>query len=464
MTKGILTLPKRHISYLLKMSTRRFPSGFHNRAYRSDGGKGGKTETDEEDKRDELELLTAIDERITKALETRATKEELEAIRKDIPTEFKGMDIEKLRAMADDKTGAMTMLAAQGLELQRLKTQMASQPEDLSIRSQVAKWHEKNKEAITQIRAGKKQELPELEIRAVASPMSFVSVNATSSPYIGTTTIESGVNELVRPLPVFWDYIVKGRTNSNTYGWVNKTPTEGAASFIAPGVLKPGISFGLVAETSVAKKIADSAKTTTELLDDIDGMVTFIEQELKYQVMIKVNSELMVSPGSSVRPTGIQALSVAYTTATIKTINPTYMDAIRAVVGQMRSGWLTGDITVFVNSIDAANMDLSKAQDSGVYLLPPFSTANGKTIGGATIVEDNNVPVGSIQGAFLRFYRILIYKDFTVSWGWENDDFTKNLVTAIGEMRLHQFFNDIYNGAFVFDTFANVIAAITPAP
>ena len=419
------------------------------------GGGGG------EDKRTEAELLEKIQSKIDTALATRATKDELKAIKDSMKEEFKDVELIELRKMADAKDGVMVKLAAQGIELQRLQTRLDRQPEDLSVRSQVANWYEQNKTNITAIKNGTRQELAPLELRVVASPMSVVNVNAGSSPYIGRFQEEPGVNSLVRPMPVFWDFVVKGRTNSPTYTWVNKTTTQGAAAFIGPGVLKPGISFGLVAEISTAKKIADSAKATTELLDDIDGMVTFIEQELKYQVMIKVNQQLMTGTASSTNPAGIQTISTTYTLTTIKTTSPNYMDCVRAVIGQLRSGWLQGEITVFVNSVDMANMDLSKATTAGVYLMPSFVTADGMTIAGARVIEDNNVPIGYIQAGFMRFYRILIYKDFTVTWGWENDDFTRNLVTAVGEMRLHQFFNSVNTGAFIYDSFANVKAAIT---
>lgn len=175
-----------------------------------------------------------------------------------------------------------------------------------------------------------------------------------------------------------------------------------------------------------------------------------------------MNEQLMVGTSSSTNPAGIQTLSIPFPAGTgLVTTNANTMDAIRAVIGYMRSGLLVGAITVFMNPIDTANMDMAKATSSGVYQIPPFVTASGRQIAGATIVEDYNIPVGSFQAAFLQYYRILIYKDFTITWGWENDDFTKNLVTAVGEMRIHQFFNDIYTGAFIFDTFANVIANIT---
>lgn len=414
----------------------------------------------EGDKRTQEELLSAIQGKIDTALATRVSKEELKVIADAQKEALKDVPLDALRAMADDKTGVMAEMSKLSMELTRLKATMAVEKVDMSVRGQIAKWQTDNKDAIAKIKSGVKAELPELNIRLVASPMSVATVNVGNSPYIGRVESEGGLNEFIRAVPSFWDFIVKGRTNSPTYTWVNQTNPEGAAAFIGPGIAKPGISFQLVADISNAKKVADSAKATTELLDDIDGMKTFIEQELRYQVMIKVNSTLMNSVGTSTVPTGIRQLSGLYTLTTIKTISPNNMDAVRAVIGQLRSGFLQGDITVFINSVDAANMDLAKAV-GGVYLLPPFVTSDGRTISGARIIEDNNVAVGFLQAGFMRYYRVLIYKDFTATWGWENDDFTKNLVTAVGEMRLHQFFNQIHTGAFIYDSFANIKTAIT---
>lgn len=474
MTKAFLNFPKRKLSYLPKFSSRRFGGEaiqFRSSAYKEDG--------DPDEEAEKKALLKTIQDKIDAGLATRATKEELTAIQQAQATALQGVPLDALRAMADDKTGVMAKLAEQGLEISRLKAAgTANEQKDMSIRGQIKSWLEsKPKElggeravsdVVKNIMNGQKENLPALELRVAASPMTVATVNSGSSPYIGRVEIDSMANAILRYPNIFWDTVVKGRTGAPTYVWINKTNPQGAAAFIGPGVAKPGISLELVAETSIAKKIAASAKAGTELLQDIDGMTTFILEELREQVMLEVNSKLMTGTASSTVPAGIQTLSQAFAwytdaAANIRTTNPTYMDAIRAAVAALRSGKLTGDITVFVNPIDAANMDLSKAVDSGVYLLPPFSTSNGQTIAGARIVEDHNVPVGYFQGAFMRYYRVLIYKDFTVTWGWENDDFTKNLVTAVGEMRLHQFFNTIHAGAFIYDTFANVTTAITQA-
>lgn len=323
-----------------------------------------------------------------------------------------------------------------------------------TVKEQLQNWVTANKSALEAIKTGTKAELNPLVIK-VNSPMTPANTY-NSSAYLPIPEFQSGANEIVRVKPTFWDYIRKGRTSSAAYVWINKKNPLGAAGFIGPGVAKPGVSFEIATEVSNAKKVAVSEKCATELLQDIDGMASWIEQEIAYQLKAKINTTLMSGTASSTVPAGIQTISVAYSLTGVSTTDPNNWDAIRAVVAQLTSGNLVGAVTVFVNPVDKANMDLTKAQSQGQLFNPGDS--------GALIVEDNNIPVGYFQAAILDYYKILIYQDFALTWGWENDDFTKNLVTAIGEMRLHQFFSENHTGAFIYDTFANVKTAITAAP
>jgi hypothetical protein len=96
-------------------------------------------------------------------------------------------------------------------------------------------------------------------------------------------------------------------------------------------------------------------------------------------------------------------------------------------------------------------------------MLPPFTSADGRVIAGVQIIEDNNIAVGNLLVGDMSKYRILMYQDFFVQFGWENDDFSKNLVTIIGEMRFHQFYSSNDTGAWIYDTFANIKTALEPA-
>jgi HK97 family phage major capsid protein len=334
-----------------------------------------------------------------------------------------------------------------------------------SIRTQVVNWQKRNKEVIAKIKGGQKaalNDLEPLEIRAANSPMTPANTISDTISINPGAALRQGADifDLRRVSPTFFDYLPKQKTNLETYPWVNKKvpASSGAAGFIGPGVAKPGVSFTLEVEKSNAKKIAVSLKTATELLDDVDGMVGFIEDELKYQLKIEANTKLMTGVESSTVPAGVQTFSLGFTTSGLSTVNPNEWDCCRAVVAQMRKAFINGPIVIFLNPIDTANMDMSKAVSQGTYL-----GLNVRQVPGALIVEDYNITAGYLQAIAIDCLKTKIYKDFGMSWGWENDDFTKNLVTVIGEMRLHSFHSENDAAGFVYDDFADIKSQIAAA-
>jgi len=458
MKKGTIVFPKQR-GNLPKMNNRNFPHMRHEfmgAAYKSDGG------DDEDDDEDEIaerkRLLKKIKAQTDEQLESRASAKEFNVLRdalKDLP-------IADLRTIADPNNGAMALIKKMGEDINDVIEQMKQRGgEDMSVRSQVTKWQENNKEAIAKIKGGTSAELKPFVLDTRAAATMTVGANLGGSAYLPQPAYAAGLNDIVRVVPTFWDYIKKGRTKSAAFTWVNKRNKQGNAAFVGEGAAKPPISFELGTEISNAKKIAASLKASTEILDDIDGMETFILEELRYELSDVMNKTLMTGVLSTTVPAGIQTISGQFTQTGLETPNPNNFDAVRAVVAQLRMGNFRGPITVFVSPIEGANMDMSKAVSQGQYILPPFSTSDGKNIAGATVVEDNNVPAGYMQAAVLDLFKVLIYQDLTIKWGWEDDDFTKNLVTVIAEMRIHSFHSENHNGAFIYDTFANVKAAIS---
>lgn len=427
--------------------------------YKTDGGDGGGDETEEE------KLVKQIEQRVAALLKDKASAEELRQINETVGA-LKELKIEALRELVDPNKGALAMLANQGLEITRLKRELNKSDAPKGIRESVSEWIGKNKTQIENLRSGVQAQLGTLEIqvRSVNSPMTPANTIASGSSanVIGRIETAPGIVDLVRPDYTFWNTIKKGTTGSNVYHWINKKNPQGAAAFIAPGVYKPGISFQISAETSVAKKIAVNEKVAMELLDDVEGFSTWIEDELIYQLYQKASLILMDSVGSTTTPTGVKQLSVPYAGAAlgIKTKNPNNWDAIRACVGQLKAANFTkGGITAYINPIDMTNMLLTKANSQGQLFIPPAT--------GATVIEDNNIPVGTLQIGLFDYYKVLIYKGFTMSFGLENDDFTKNLSTVIAEMRIHQFMGENHTGCLIRDTFDNIITEITeaePAP
>lgn len=331
------------------------------------------------------------------------------------------------------------------------------EPEDMSIRGQVTRWVEANKQAIEEIRSGQRRDLPILEIRAAAT-MTVAGVNVGSSVFLPNAGVEPGINDLNRVKPTFWNRLRKGRTKLNPYVWINKTNKQGNATFIGEGVLKPLASFELTAESSVPKKVAERFKVSTELLHDIDGMTSFIENEARFEVETAANTASLTGTASSTSPAGITTIAAAFTTTAIDVQVANNYDAIRAAAAQLKMLNYDRDIVAFVNPVDGAEMDMAKGTD-GHYVMPPFATANG-VVKGVTVIEDSNIAAGFLLIGDMSKYHVLMYQDFHVAWGWENDDFSKNLVTMVAEMRFHQFFKANDAGAFIYDAFSDIKTAI----
>lgn len=372
------------------------------------------------------------------------------------------VDFTKLKELlGEDEKGIRSILKTQGEAINELKENGNKQPENLSVRAQIEKWAEDNKEALQKIKEGTKADLEPLHIRAVTSPM----LKSTQAPAPVPYYLDMGAEyiDLVRKKPTFWDRLRKGRTRLSSFPWVNKTNKQGNAQFIGEGVLKPLASFDLSPEVSNAKKVAEAMKMSTELLYDVEGFETMVRDELRYEVEMAANTAVLTGTLSSTSPAGVTTIASPYTLVGVETTNPNNADAVRAAKAQLVTLNFDRDIVAFINPIDAANMDLTKANDSGVYMLPPFTTADGRVIAAVPVIEDNNIAPGYLLIGDMSKYRILMYQDFFISWGWENDDFRKNLITVLGEMRFHQWSSANWAGAFVYDTFANIKTAILAA-
>lgn len=342
------------------------------------------------------------------------------------------------------------------------KMENAAKSEPTSMRDVIQAWKEKNQDSIDAVRTKTEQRnIPALEFRAVAD-LTAAKLNAGASAFFPNPGLQPGVVDLVRTQPTFWSRIPKRRTNLNPLVWTYKTNKEGAANFIGEGVLKPQVSFELATEQSVPKKVAERMRVSTEMLNDVPGLESLIRNEMIYEIEMHANEAVLTATASATDPAGITTLASAFTLTTIEAgTAPTYADAIRAAIAQLQSLNFTSNITAFINPIDAANMDLAKSSDDGHYLLPPFVSQNGMTIAGVPVFTDNSIPVGNLLIGDMSKYVIWMVEDLTVRFGLNGDDFSENMVTVIAEMRFHQTFATNHTGAFIYDAFADIVAAIT---
>ncbi|RZJ82899.1 MAG: phage major capsid protein [Chryseobacterium sp.] len=410
----------------------------------SDGGGGGNASPSVK------ELLEGIEAKLEKSLGAKAVdaaKAELKALSDKIAA-LEGKDnAAELKEIKDAALALKTQVDALDVKLQKGGK---GNSEDHPVLAAVKGLD------IKKLQSGESG-FQEVVVKA-ATPMTVGSVNNPTSPYIGSVEVVSGISrEPQGDLNILQDADTSG-TNAATIVWINKYGTEGNAEFIGEGDLKPLRSFKVKAETSNAKKVAVRFNVSTESLEDLDFLASEINSDGIDAVVRKTNDALLNSTGAGDEPKGITKYAGGYVLTTIKGEDPDNYGALRAGAAQVRSLKFRPN-RGYINPIDAANMDLKKGAN-GQYVLPPFTTADGRKIGSISLVETDEIPVGFFLIGDMKRFKIRPYKGIQVKAGYNGEDFSENMMTIIVEQRLHAYVNSIDTGAFVYDSFATVKAAI----
>lgn len=281
---------------------------------------------------------------------------------------------------------------------------------------------------------------------------------ANAKPAIDVLNVE--VDRTIHAAPeevnAIYPRLVKGSTASPNITWVNRVDPEGGAAFIEEGAMKPLKDWNYETETSVAKKVAVSCKVSTEMLSDAPFMRAEIDRLLRADLMAKVDEKLLTGTGTSGEIKGITVGAAGYTTSELddKVDNPNYADAIRAAILQLRMLNYTPNI-LFINPVDKAMIDLTK-DTTGRYISAELLAV----IRGLTIIETTRIEKGKFLLMDSSKWMVRPYEALRLEYGWENDDFRKNLVTVIAEMRLHSYHSEVDNGSIVYADFATVMAAL----
>ena len=230
---------------------------------------------------------------------------------------------------------------------------------------------------------------------------------------------------------------------------------DGGAGMVAEGALKPQTDFDLVEATKKVEKIAHFIKTSKEALDDIPALRGEINTELVEGINIKLDQQILSGTGVTPELTGI----LTYVTAPIVIAAPflasvplaNYFDVLKVAAATVAANGFVANYAV-VHPSDAAMMTMVK-ETTGGYINVQLAT-------GLQIIASASMTPGQfLVGDFTKDI-LGIREEINIQLGYVNDDFTRNLVTILAEMRAVNYIKSNNLGAFVKGVFAEVITAI----
>ena len=347
-------------------------------------------------------------------------------------------------------------------------------PEKKSFSEQVADELEAKKDNIAALTKNAKEWVT-LEVKAAGDMFVLDGVGGNYDGTYALTTMLPGVSLPPRRRPFLRQIMRNISTNKPRVTYVELTGRDGDAAITAEGAKKSQIDFELAEATAEVSKITAFIKISKEMLDDIPYIRSMINTELVDAVELKLDSELYSGTGVG---NNIKGLSTYATPITVSSsVNSDFYQSIpyanrfdvirvaQAIVAADNQNNAEFEPThVILNPIDQALMQFAK-DASGQYVIPVFAAENALSTIGLRFVANPLVTKGEFIIADMRRSNLIIRESISIQVGHENDDFTKNMVTILAEMRAGHFVKSNDLGAIRKGVFNDLIAAINaPIP
>lgn len=332
-----------------------------------------------------------------------------------------------------------------------------------SFEQQVAEQLEANRDALKALKGNANKEIV-LKVVGTQTTGNITLPVATPAAY----SYQNDLTLIPAPdlIPFVQNWTDNGSTDRVSLAYVDEVSQEGEAAFIGEGVVKPLIDIDYEIRYSAAKKVAGKIKVSEEALDDIPFMQSEINRKLRQRHDLVLQDGILNGDGLGANLTGITDVAAAFAAGglAVSIDEAQNYDVIVATYNQIITASDGNYIpnAVFVNPTDATLMKLTKDADFN-YIMPPFVDGAGEVVNGVRVVQNTKIPAGYfLMGDFTKAH-VRTYKEFSIRIGYTGDDFEKNLITLLGESRVHLWISENEKIAFVYDQFSVAKTALETA-
>ena len=378
-------------------------------------------------------------------------KEEFTALQKD---GAKADELQKLALSIESLYGKLDEIELKG------ETKMNTK----SFDEQIAESLTKNAESFSKMKNDKSTGNVLFDVSINQKAAATMTTANYSGGTIGLSTWDPVFTRVVRRQPFLRQIVTTRPVSSRYVAWAEQAVPDGGAAATAEGAAKSQADFDIVERNKIVEKITAYIKVSKESLDDISFLRSEINTELVELLSLKLDADILGANGTTPNIRGILDYATTYDPTgsvfadAIEQANN--FDVVRAVVATLQNNSYMANY-VLINPLDAGLMDMIKVgQTDGRYVLPPFASSNGQTIAGLQVITNPGVTAGTfVIGDFTKS-NLGMREEINIQVGYENDDFTKNLVTILGELRAVHYIKTNHAGAFYKGTFATVAAAL----
>lgn len=245
---------------------------------------------------------------------------------------------------------------------------------------------------------------------------------------------QSGIQELPQRRMTVRDLLMPGTTESNAIQYVQETGFTNAAAAVAEGGARAQSDIKLDLITESVKTIGHHFKASREALNDVSQLRSLIDARLRYGVDFAEEVQLLTGDGTGNNLNGLIPNATAYAApgslSSANMIDQLRYAALQAVLAEYPSSGFV------LNPIDWAYIETMKDSNGQYIIGQPQGDAPAR-LWRLPVVQTPAMTVDTfLSGAFNMGAQLFDREETRVEVGYENDDFTKGLVTILGDERL----------------------------
>jgi hypothetical protein len=265
------------------------------------------------------------------------------------------------------------------------------------------------------------------------------AVGTNSIPY-QLASFSAGLVATHRRRPFIIDLTNFGRTDKMYVQWAEMANNDpGTAGMTAEGAAKTQEDFDVNEKSAKVEKVTAYTKVSLEMLDDVAFMEAEIRNNLIELIALKADAQVLGGNGTTPNLNGITTQATTYAAGSFAGTFGTAannFDVLRTAINQVEAAnYLPSAIVL--HPTDATFMELTKDTTNGYVAPSLFLVSNGvTTFAGIPVIKNTGVTAGTFLLGDFNQVNVRMRQDATISMGNENDDFTKNLITILAEMRL----------------------------
>lgn len=286
------------------------------------------------------------------------------------------------------------------------------------------------------------------------------TITADYDGTVALSTLEPGVDNIARPVIKVRNVVNTGTTASKFVVYISQTANT-TAGWVGEGVAKPVSDPGYKEVSVEVKKVASTVKVSKEMLADL----SFVRSEINSDLMAGLDQafeDALINGAGGASLDGLLSFAQPFAAGSFAGAIPSanVSDVIRVAKAQIQ-GANFEPTHVLLHPEDAAKIELTKTT-AGEYTYPAFWDMNMR-VAGLIVVTSTNIDAGTFLVGDMSKSQVRIRENMSLQVGYVNDDFQRNMVTILAEMRAAHYVKENQVDAFVTGDFTTAIAALDSA-